>query len=89
MCPWCVYPDICEYDAYTHDPWSAILDLDAYTYDARMYDAYICDPWSLTLMHVCMMHVSTILDPDSCVYDAFIYDPWSLTDPDVCMCDAA
>ena len=28
------------------------------------------------MIHVCMMHVSMILDPDSCVYDTCIYDPW-------------
>ena len=39
---------------------------------------YVCCmyPRSLTLMHVWMMHVSMILDPDSCVYDTYIYDPW-------------
>ena len=48
--------------------------LDPYT---CMYDAHIYDPPSLTLMHVCMMHISMILDLDSdaCVYDAHIYDP--------------
>ena len=33
-----------------------------------MYDAYICVPRTLTLMLVCMMHISMILD--SCMYDA-------------------
>ena len=33
-----------------------------------MYDAYICVPQTLTLMLVCMMHISMILD--SCMYDA-------------------
>ena len=30
-------------------------------------------------MHICMMHLSIILDPDTCMYDAHIYDPPSLT----------
>ena len=74
-------PDTCDHDAHTyyafiHDP------------DTSVYDAFINVPWSLTLMHVCMMHISMILDLDSdaCVYDAHIYDPgpwsWSLH---VCM----
>ena len=25
------------------------------------------------MMHVSMMHVSIILDPDACMYDAYIY----------------
>ena len=33
-----------------------------------MYDAYICVPQTLTLMLVCMMHISMILD--SCMYEA-------------------
>ena len=45
-----------------------------------MYVACIYDPRSLTLMHVCMMHIPMILDPDACVYDAgmkdaYIHDP--------------
>ena len=53
------------------------------------------------MMHVFMMHMSTILDPDACVHDArmyvaCIYDPRSLTlmhipmilDPDACVYDA-
>ena len=36
-------------------------------------------------MHVCMMHISIILDPDICMYDAYIYDPQSLTMMHVCM----
>ena len=46
--------------------------------DTYMYDAYIYVPRSLTLMHVCMMHISMILDldPEACmyVYGACIYD---------------
>ena len=49
-------------------------------HDARMYVACIYDPRSLTLMHVCMMHIPMVLDPDACVYDAgmndaYIHDP--------------
>ena len=35
-----------------------------------LYDAFINVPRSLTLMHVCMMHISLILDLDSeaCMY---------------------
>ena len=32
-----------------------------------------------------MMHLSMILDPDSCMYDAYIYVPRSLTLMHVCM----
>ena len=35
------------------------------------------------MMHVFIMHISMIIDPDACVYDAnmnaCIYDPQSLT----------
>ena len=49
-------PDTCDHDAHTyyafiHDP------------DTCVYDAFINVPRSLTLMHVCMMHISMILDP--------------------------
>ena len=36
-------------------------------------------------MHVSMMHVSMILDPDTYMYDAYIYVPRSLTLMHVCM----
>ena len=36
------------------------------------------------MMHICMMHLSMILDPDTCMYDAH-YDPPSLTLMHVCM----
>ena len=39
----------------------------------------------LTTMHICMMHLSMILEPDACIYDAFIYVPRSLTMMHVCM----
>ena len=39
-------------------------------------------------MHVCMMHVSMILDLDACVYAAYMYDANNY-DPDVCIYDAA
>ena len=49
-------PDTCDHDAHTyyefnHDP------------DTYVYDAFINVPQSLTLLHVCMMHISMILDP--------------------------
>ena len=46
------------------------------------------------MMHVFIMHISMIIDPDACVYDAHmyiacIYDPQSLTlVPYACMYDA-
>ena len=62
--------------------------------DARIIDTRIIDMivslsstilylWTSTLMHVCMMHVSLIMDPKSCVYDAYIV--CTILDPDVCM----
>ena len=44
--------------------------------DACIYDAFIYVPRSLTMMHVCMMHISMILDldPEACVYGACVYD---------------
>ena len=39
----------------------------------------------ILMMHICMMHLSMILDPDTCMYDAHIYDPPSLTLMHVCM----
>ena len=38
--------------------------------DTCMYDAFIYVPRSLTMMHVCMMHISMILDlhPEACMY---------------------
>ena len=45
--------------------------------DACIYDAFIYVPRSLTMMHVCMMHISMILDldPEACVYDAANFVP--------------
>ena len=71
--------DSCMYDACIYDPWSLIIDPDAYMYDAYIYDPWswcMCVwrryewciyPWSLTLIHVFMMRISMILDPDACV----------------------
>ena len=42
--------------------------------DTCMYDAYIYVTRSLTLMHVCMMHIAYILDPNTRGYDAHMYD---------------
>ena len=54
------------HDAHIHDPGP----------DTCMCDAYIYVPRSLTMMHVCMMHISMILDldPETCVYGACVYD---------------
>ena len=48
-----------------------------------MYDAFINFPQSLTVMHVCMMHISMVLDldPEACMYVWFLMFV-------VCMCDA-
>ena len=70
-------PDTRMYDAYMIYLCSSILD-------ACVYDAHIYDPRSLTLIYVCMMHISMILDLDS---DAFMYVSF-LTVMFVCMCDA-
>ena len=64
-----------------------LLDHYAYVNDALMYDAYIHDPWELTMLHVCVMHISMMRqfcngrtdgrtngDPDTRVYDACIHD---------------
>ena len=50
--------------------------------DACIYDAFIYVPRSLTMMHVCMMHISMILDldPEACVYDAANFVPDERTD---------
>ena len=37
------------------------------------------------MMHICMMHLSMILDPDTCMYDAYIFDLLPLTLMHVCM----
>ena len=49
-----------------------ILILD---YDACVYDAHIYVPRSLTMMHVCMMRISMILDLDSeaCMHVCIVY----------------
>ena len=49
-------PDTCDHDAHTY--YEFIHDPDTY-----VYDAFINVPQSLTLLHVCMMHISMILDP--------------------------
>ena len=51
------------YDAHMYDDMiSMILDP-----DTCMYDAFIYVPRSLILMHVCMMHISMILDLYLCI----------------------
>lgn len=47
-------PDACKHDAYI----SIILDPDACVYNEHMYDPWIYDHQYLTLMHVCVMHVT-------------------------------
>ena len=64
MYPWCIY-------AYMY----MIIYLRTLTLASIIL--YI---WALNLMHVCMMHISKILDPDTCTYV-----PWSLTLMHVCM----
>ena len=56
--------------------------------DACIYDAFIYVPRSLTMMHVCMMHISMILDldPEACAYGACVYDAANFVD--ACICDA-
>ena len=49
---------------------------DSFVSDVRTYNAYIYDPRSLTLMHVCMMHIPMILDPDTCVYDVRMFNAY-------------
>ena len=75
------FPNIWEWVIYM------LLDHYAYVNDALMYDAYIHDPWDLTMLHVCVMHISMMRqfchgrtdgrtngDPDTRVYDACIHD---------------
>ena len=88
-------PDTCVYDAFIMflDPWlwcmcvwctylwSSILDP-----DTCMYDASIYVPRSLTILHVCMMHISMILDPwlwSMCVWCTYLWS--SILDPDACV----
>ena len=42
----------------------------------------------LAMMHICKMHLSMILHPDTCMYDAYIYVPQSLTLKHACVYDA-
>ena len=63
------------YDAYIYDAAEILSRKDQRTNKPILGVGCIYDPRSLTLMHVCMMHVSMILDPDSCVYDTYINDP--------------
>ena len=64
-----------------------LIDHYAYVNDALMYDAYIHDPGDLTMLHVCVMHISMMQqfghrrtdgrtngDPDMLMYDACIHD---------------
>ena len=42
-------------------------------YDASIHDAYFYDGCIHEVMHVSMMRVSVILDPDTCMHDAYMY----------------
>ena len=53
-----------------------MIEPDTYMCMMNMCVACIYDPRSLTLLHVCMMHISMILDPDACVYDAGMNDTY-------------
>ena len=71
--------DECVYDAYIYGPWPLIL-----MHACMMHIFMILNNWPLIQMHVhmmqlhvCMMHISIIFDPDACVYDACVCDPWS------------
>ena len=46
---------------------------DTRDYAAHMYDAYIHDACFYDACIHDVMHVSMILDPDTCMYDAYIY----------------
>ena len=54
----------------------------------NMYVACIYDPRSLTLVQICMMHISVILDPNKYLYDACIYDATIYMILDPCVYDA-
>ena len=65
---------VCMCDAYVLDP------------DTCMYDAFINFPQSLTLMHVCMIHISMVLDLDSYVCVCMMHISIVLDlDPEACM----
>ena len=52
--------------------------------DTCMYDVYPI-PIHVPMRHICMMHLSMMLDPDTCMYDAFFNFPRSVTLMHVCM----
>ena len=70
-----IYNDTLDYAACVYDAAEILSPTDERTNeqgdsrsrihdpDTCVYDAHIYDPRSLTLMHVCMMHISMILDP--------------------------
>ena len=86
---WCIYPWSLILHVWCIYLCSSILDSDACVYDAHIYD-----PRSLILMHVCMMHISMILDldPEACMYVYMrvwcIYQCSSILDSDACVYDA-
>ena len=92
MCVWCVHKcmqimmhisiildlDTCVYDVHT-----CVYDVHMCVRCAHMmcvwcvWYTYLWS-WSLILVHACMMQVSKIIDPDTCVYHAGMYDEfWS------------
>ena len=92
MCVWCVHKcmqimmhisiildlDTCVYDVHT-----CVYDVHMCVRCAHMmcvwcvWYTYLWS-WSLILVHACMMHVSKVIDPDTCVYHAGMYDEfWS------------
>ena len=63
-----------------------------YLHDNYYTQVWIVPKWILSRTltrgydpHICMMHLSLILDLDMCMYDAYIYVPRSLTLMHVCM----
>ena len=92
MCVWCVHKfmqimmhisiildlDTCVYDVHT-----CVYDVHMCVRCAHMmcvwcvWYTYLWS-WSLILVHACMMHVTKVIDPDTCVYHAGMYDEfWS------------
>ena len=82
-------PDACVYDLqcmmYISIHISMILDPVACMNVWSLTLMFVCMMHTLliliqvAMMHICMMHLSTMLDPDTCVYDAQSNDPgpWS------------
>ena len=54
---------------------------DTYFQDLQLLPTYTCGYDA----HICMMHLSMILDPDICMYDAYMNVLRSLTEMHVCL----